>query len=524
MYKVLIVDDEAVIRNGISAIIDWEKEEMLVEDHYANGTEALTAMSERSFDILITDVKMPLMDGIQLTKRALELYPWLKVILISHYSDFEYVKEGLKVGAADYLLKLTLNRDELLAVLRRCVSLLEEERKRALELNYFRQSAAYRKRKGLEQEIKRRIVQKRPSSLATGWAPAWMDRRYACVYLTLDKAEEWIENYGYLYVHFLLEEIQEAFYEHIAEGAAMLAADSSLFLVVPDNEGDSEKLILEWKSTLEAGRGISTSAGTAVKQGIHHLLKGFADCRSACQRRFFEGLGGLYPMKVVETGVKAYENTYIPNDWTLFSEMIRSGDPVSSAIELALERWKNGTLNPEQVRQEACELLAGVHHLHPDSRWLLPHRQDMLLRTETLEQLSSYLTGQLEEIRQSLMPALADNGYGGQLITKALEYISAHYTGNLTLQSAADSVHLSKSYFSLYFKKQTGRNFIDYLIELRIREAKRLLAQNDIRIYDVAEAAGFKDVKYFCKAFKKVTGLTPLEYREKHQVTGSYVN
>lgn len=110
MYKVLIVDDEPVIRHGISAFIDWEKEGMSVEDHYANGAEALAALESLSFDILITDIKMPLMNGIELMKQAQALCPWLKVILVSNYSDFEYVKEGLKLGAVDYLLKLTLKR------------------------------------------------------------------------------------------------------------------------------------------------------------------------------------------------------------------------------------------------------------------------------------------------------------------------------------------------------------------------------------------------------------------------------
>ncbi|WP_251033806.1 helix-turn-helix transcriptional regulator [Bacillus sp. ISL-75] len=107
------------------------------------------------------------------------------------------------------------------------------------------------------------------------------------------------------------------------------------------------------------------------------------------------------------------------------------------------------------------------------------------------------------------------------MITKALEYIENHYKENLTLQSVADFVHLNKSYFSLLFKKQTGRNFIDYIIELRIREAKRLLAQYDCHIYEVAEAAGFKDVKYFSKMFKKMTGFTPVKYREEHQAADS---
>jgi two-component system response regulator YesN len=85
----------------------------------------------------------------------------------------------------------------------------------------------------------------------------------------------------------------------------------------------------------------------------------------------------------------------------------------------------------------------------------------------------------------------------------------------------ADIVHLSKNYFSFLFKKQTGLTFIDYLIELRIREAKRLLVQNEKRIYEVAALSGFKDVKYFGKMFKKGTGLTPLEYRKKHRKTES---
>ncbi|MNN48685.1 Bifunctional transcriptional activator/DNA repair enzyme AdaA [compost metagenome] len=139
---------------------------------------------------------------------------------------------------------------------------------------------------------------------------------------------------------------------------------------------------------------------------------------------------------------------------------------------------------------------------------------ELIRKTETLEQLASFMVGELEQNGMSIIPQLSDNGYSGQLIARALEYIAAHFTENLTLQSVADTIHLSKSYFSLLFKKQTGRNFIDYLIELRIREAKRLLAQDDSRIYDVAQGAGFNDVKYFSKVFKKGTGFTPVEYRE----------
>jgi two-component system response regulator YesN len=521
MYKVLIVDDEPVIRKGITSFIDWEKEGITVDDQYANGAEALTALEKQPYDILITDIKMPLIGGIELTKRALELYPWLKVILISNYSDFEYVKEGLKLGAVDYLLKLTLKKDDLLAVLRRCITMLKDERKKDSELDHYQQGAAYLDRKRVEQEIKRLIVQEQTSHSSIDWAPAWLEHSYACVYLMLDGAEEWRENHGYLYVQLLLEEWQKMFYEHIEIGSAMLVAESSMFLILPDDDGvEQYHRLLQWKQLLEKEWGVSTSAGLVSEQGLTSILKGFANSRSACQRRFFEGLGGLYRMNSSETCMeKIRMDLEILYDWKPFFEMIRNGDPTSSAIEFALERWNGGSLTPEQVKQEACSLLTGTYRLHGDEGSMLPERHDLLCQAETMEQMVSLLLCQLEEVRTSFIPKLIDNGYDEELITKALEYIAAHYTENLTLQSVADIVHLSKSYFSLYFKKQTGRNFVDYLIDLRIREAKRLLVENDNRIYDVAGAAGFKDVKYFSKVFKKVTGLTPMAYREKHQVT-----
>jgi two-component system response regulator YesN len=290
-----------------------------------------------------------------------------------------------------------------------------------------------------------------------------------------------------------------------------------------DRDLDAEERLRRWKIHLETEWSISATVGYAIGQGAANALKGFAASRAACQERFFQGLGGLYRMKESADGFSPVPNAAVPvQDWTPFYDIIRSGDPVSSAVEVALARWKCGRLGVEQVKQEACSLLSDVCELQGYPGSMLPERLDLLRQAETLEQLSVTLTGQLEEIRKSFVPLLSDKVGSGQPIAKALEYIAAHYTENLTLQHAADSVFLSKSYFSLLFKKQTGRNFIDYLIELRIREAKRLLARTDGKIYDVAGAAGFNDVKYFSKMFKKVTGLTPVEYRDKHQGTGSH--
>lgn len=512
MYRVLIVDDEPVIRHGISAYIDWEKEQMSVDYDCENGEEALNALENGSFDILITDIKMPVMDGIELMRQALELHPSLKVVLVSSYSDFEYVREGLKLGAVDYLLKSALEPEDILAVIRRCISILQEERSNL-------RTIMYQKRKMLEQEIKRLILQEQLSASTAISDTTWLKSFYLCAYVMLDGAKEWQDNHGYSYVHFMMEELQELFYAKMEEGTAMLADENSLFLLLPDQDGEAEYKLRNWKLSAQSKWGISTSAGFVRELGTGSITKGFSGSRLACQRRFFDGLGGLHKLEEKKDPEgKTIADKKADYDWTPYFNILRNGDPVSSAVDMALERWKSGVLNPEQVKQEACSL-----HLQEESLLLKPDQLDILRGAETLEQLASHLTVQLLEIRKPFIPNMTERISGREIIEKALEYIAANYTENLTLQSAADYVHLSKNYFSLLFKRQTGLNFIDYLIELRIREAKRLLGQNDARIGEVAKAAGFNDVKYFSRIFKKVVGITPMEYREKHQGTGSQI-
>ncbi|MGG3625113.1 response regulator [Bacillus gobiensis] len=524
MYRVVIVDDEPISRNGIEAYIDWEKEGMSVEAICANGEAALNTIKNRSVDILITDILMPVMNGIELMKQAFELEPNLKVIMLSSYSDFEYVREGLKLGAVDYMLKSALEPEDLLAVLHRCIYMLEEERRKEAEFYHYQHEAIYKERKYIEQEIKRLMVQEQFSHSSMDWAPAWLKQhRYACIYLTLDRVNELRENQGYLHVQLLLEELQEMFYEQVDEGCAMLSGERSLFILIPESVRNWGLRLLRLKRFVETELDISISAGYKIEQGISRVLKGLFDSRTACQRKFFEGLGRIYRWKGPSLNEETKKPETEPPDWDPFFEIIRNGDPVHTAVEFASNHWKNKRLEPEQIKQEAYELFNDMNKLQGESGQLLSEQLVLLERSETLEEITLLLKCGLEEIERTFIPRLPDNGNGGQLITKALDYIADHYKENVTLQSVADTVHVSKNYFSILFKKQTGYNFIDYLMEMRIREAKRLLIEENSRIYDVAETAGFNSVKYFNKLFKKMTGLTPLEYREKHKEAGSYI-
>ena len=197
-------------------------------------------------------------------------------------------------------------------------------------------------------------------------------------------------------------------------------------------------------------------------------------------------------------------------------EWIRAGNGTKKVIDGFVSKWSTGSMTPEQVRREAYELLSAHAYLNGDSKTLSDYR-DHIWRCDTVGQLEAALRHFAQEMEHPGQLRLQDKGHGGQLIAKAISYIKLHFREELTLQEVADTIHVSKSYLSNLFKKQSGQNFIDYLIDLRLHEAKRMLVQKEYKIYEVAEKSGFNDVKYFSKLFKKMTQMTPVEYREKHQ-------
>ncbi|MCA0758747.1 response regulator [Paenibacillus sp. N4] len=512
---VLIVDDEPIIRNGLVNFIDWSKLGFHLAGSCANGQEALEMMSGAPIDILITDIKMPVMDGLQLTRKALELNPQLKVVLISSYNEFEYVREGMKHGAVDYLLKPSLEAEELTAVLGRCKEMLEQDRSRTEQKRQLDRQFSVLERKRLEQEIIRELV-------SGGSDAAFQDMlgergagvSYLCAFIVIDGLAEQTELYGHLHIGMMYEEIQEVFYGLVPSGSAPVLAGEGLFVLFAGGE-EAEALLGRLKARIEAELAATVSVGYCVEPETRGVKGALDKSRSAAMRRFFEGTGRIFGWKPEAGGQETAQEPAETNMQAMV-DAIREANNAKTVIDGFSGRWSKGGMTPEQVKREAYELLSAFAYLNGDAKLLSDYREN-IRRCETAERLAELLYQLCEELEQPSLVKLSDKGHSGQLIAKAIEYIKLHYREELTLQEVADSIHVSKSYFSNLFKKQAGQNFIDYLIDLRLHEAKRMLTQKDYKIYEVAEKSGFNDVKYFSKLFKRMTQMTPVEYREKHQ-------
>ncbi|WP_199617348.1 response regulator transcription factor [Paenibacillus alkalitolerans] len=508
MFRVIIVDDEPVIRFGIKASVDWEREGFRVTGDYANGADALEAMKAAPADILITDIKMPLMDGLTLTRRALEFHPQLKVILVSSYSEFDYVREGLKLGVADYILKPTLEPEDLLDVVKKCSEKIREEARLESRLIGVRSAELERRRRSYEQGLKRYLIDKSDGLPAD--SPSWLNEPYAAVYVMLNRVNALEETYGFLHKSIVLDQLVDALYRRIPEGIAFPAAENELFLLLPGGgEHLSNELVL-LKMALEEEIGTTVSLGYDTGEDADGVKSCFHNSKAACGRRFFEG-EGIYRYESMIRNAER-DDRHLP--MMVQTVPSHSGDQLCEIIGRWRSRWSSGGKSPSALKEEACRVLSMLFK-HSADPYALVESFDRMFKSETLEELCELLEEQALELRKhnsDNVERLASHNP----VDKALEFIREHYLEPLTLQQVADYVHVSKNYFSILFKKTTEQNFIDFIIHLRIEKAKELLAGTDLKIYEVAERSGFNDVKYFSKLFKKMSGLTPIEYRDNH--------
>ncbi len=514
MWRAVIVDDEPVIRMGIKASLDWAGEGIEIAGEYANGAEALEQLHRSAVDILITDIKMPIMDGLELTRKALEASPLLKVVLISSHSDFEYVREGLKLGVVDYVLKHTLEPEELLLVIRKCKELLQEDRTEQHRRRGLSPDAREHERKRYEQELKRHLVQQ-TERMAPGDYPDWLGDGYIAASMRLNGVRAMEEQQGYLYKAVLLDQLVGSLYQHWPQAIAAQTGEHELFFLLPSDtpnpsDRETDTLLYRLRESLEQHYGVSVTIGCARGAGIDAIREHHRRSRAALERGFFEG-AGIY----ADAGQPASDGAGRDSVRVPAIEPGMGADRLHELTAAWQARYEAGGIAPQALKEEASRVLS-VLFKHEVDPVVLVESFDRLFKSESLAELCGMLTEQFSELRKARLAA-SDAPISPNPIAQAVDYIHAHYLDTLTLQQVADRVHVSKNYLSILFKKSTGHNFIDYVITLRVQKARELLSLTDLKVYEVAERSGFHDVKYFGKLFKKMTGYSPLEYRDQRR-------
>ncbi|MEK5061782.1 hypothetical protein BK126_24730 [Paenibacillus sp. FSL H7-0326] len=503
MCRVLLVDDEKIARTGLRTVFDWKGHGYEVVGEAANGAKAMKWVESRDIDILITDIAMPVMDGLELTRAARELCPWVQVLLLSCHSNFIYVREGIRLGASDYILKPTLTESTLVPVLDQLRKKMHQEKQNLRILNEYRKEAILLPYKKKEHLLYKALSEDIVAS--TAFHTEMTAGAFRMAVLDTDCS------------NISLEQLKMRWYEVFPNSIFCTAYSHQCVIYLPEDTAKIP-LLAEWIDTQRSLRDFSSSElnltiGISRKhQPLQRIRSAWEEARAALAATFFTGPGKVLTAETME---KDYPADSANNQESIlqFADMIRSGlySKGEEILENICRCWMSSN-SKQRVITEAEGVLSLF--VRQGAKHEIAAHIRQLDRFKQVHEVIAIVKQDYRDLAAMLSTALSpEESIHERIVAQAVSYIETHFRKSISLQEVASHVSVSRNYFSEMFKRVTGHTFIDYLIHLRLGHAKQLLGSSSLKVYEVAEMSGFNDVKHFSKQFKKWVGMSPAEYQ-----------
>lgn len=482
MQTLLIVEDEKLIRQGIKVMVQRSgvPVERILE--CSNGEQALEVLRRESVDVMFTDIRMPKMDGITLVKEAQSLPGVPLVVAVSGYDEFSYAVEMLRNGVREYLLK-PVDRDKVKEILFKLNDELEAKKETAKQ----DKGALCRQFKYVI--LNENLPQDEWEQLQSQYEEfAFLKHFYmVCV----NPCEETILQQGE----------DEYFFLSDVEG-------QELYLV---QEGALPKLLEELS---ERYVGIS-----GPHQGIRELRQAFCEAFFARKEAFYMAKNQVYFDKCVMR-----KETSLHLEETAVSQMVQllGTDKWEDALKQIARVFKNASLGGYNFLEMERGMRILLDEMLATYAGVLSVSKEQLKESYAiygysgLEEYQAEIMGWLQDFCETLRSRY-DDYRNKQKIQQATIFIKENYNKDLNMAVVSNHISMNYSLFSYVFKQYTGTNFVNYLKEIRIAEAKRLLEETDQKVIDISEQVGYDNEKHFMKIFKAVCGVSPTEYRKNVQ-------
>jgi two-component system response regulator YesN len=528
MYSLLIVDDERWVRQGLRSTIDWQAEGIEVLGEAEDGEEALKLIELQIPDIIITDIKMPRMDGLALIETVSNRKLPTKIVIISGYSDFSFAQKALRCGASDYVLK-PIEETQVLDVVRRCV--IQIKREHEDHHHIVRMSECMRESLPLARQRYLEILLTSKNASYHNWRTLWnrLDIQLDPDQLKVIsvKVYDWGSNAndpkGQCLLRYALGNIAEEIgavtgktmtcpLEHHGDADIVILQSPSL-----QDDGGAERGM---ESLIAAARrylGIQINIGISQIRVYANLQVSFQEAVHASAYAFYDGYGKVYEAARLEQPYSLQVQEYTgPSGWdTRFFHTLKLGKE-TVLCQLIEELIAHVQINrrkypPYQLRSGLTSLLYEIEKKlelshssehSPMNRLYVPFCTLSELKNEFMT-----VVRQFQRIRNTI-------GNRKRVIELALNYMEQHFTEAITMNRVAEQHYFNPSYFSKIFHEETGETFCKYLIHLRMEKAKNLLKDSTLKIYEVAELVGYQNFRHFVKLFKIQEGITPAQYRD----------
>ena len=505
MIRVLIVD-EYIMRQGLKYMIDWEKEGYQIVGEAANGKEALDLIDVTKPHIVISDIVMPMLDGLDFTEVIHKLYPSIQIIILSGYDNFEYVKKTFQNGVIDYILKPTLGKEELKRVLKNASEKLPD-----YQIEIEKRESFISPERGLE-----RYLLGVDKELASGVLNDTNIYDYGCFYAMDIKKEN---KQGEDLTDVIYGKIDRFFSENdIYKSISCLLKEEIFCVLICFKHNDEKRLVDELIKLSEQIKLLCEEA--------------FAVCSRSFRVSDVKKLRGVYISDVTENIDKGfyYEDTPMlllrkesehsedgeKFDFFRYNQLLW-GKQYKDALEMLLN-YNDKALSDKQNSYRLKNQIENMIFHFIDSMEIQDEkkdkcRKDFFARIKNARFESDYRE-QIFQIKDELMQMTKDAYLqDDNRIAKMLDYIFENYQEDLKLEDLADEFNFNYHYISTYFNKHMKEGFSDYLNRVRIEKACKLLLESDMSIARISSEVGYSEHSYFCRVFKKIVGETPSAWR-----------
>lgn len=525
MIKVLLVDDDVEMLQGLSNIIRWEDHGFTIAGTAVNGLEALNMISEIMPDIVVTDITMPSMDGLELIREAKKFKHGLKSVIISCHEDFEYAREAIRLEADEYILKHTLTCEELLRVLTAVKEKIEYER-RQLDSIYKTNRELYMNRDVILEKFFSELMNNdtalKPeisdrAALNGIVLPEGSFRLISAFVDDIDKVlrQGPVNDYGSLRAGVLniIEETSKGL-----ENKNVFPYRKNAFgLLYWDNTKEvplKQKIIAmlgDIQKNMRDVLGFRLSfCISSVYDNMQELKKAAQEVEALRDSYFFKGPGEIITKRTVFSfsEPKDLYEKFGPEIKGLLSRHKRR--ETRELLDSLFERLSAGEYSPNCVRLLFRHLISDMESISGRYGMDLEEYQ---IRCDTFAASRKTLLDAIDYVFDRLDEPL--NKVTRPEIRKVIEYMDAHLSEEISCDNMAGYVNMNSSYFSRLFKNEVGLSFSDYLLNRRMETATKLLGNSDYSIEQIVKAVGIESISYFYRAYKKITGKTPGDVRNK---------
>ncbi len=520
-FRVMLVDDEPMILRSLKAAIPWDELDLEVVGEAKSGDSALKLARELSPHLVISDIRMPGMDGITLMKELKADQSRRLIIFISGYGEFEYAREALREGAFDYLLK-PIDHEELTETIARAAKTLERQMADDRMLHSVKVLSLLARERMLTEFIE---GSRSPLQHMQWLEDSELEDGYTMAVIQLDHYprlnQQWSMDEKRLWLFAVRNVLEE--WSVMNGGLTVFPFRSGEWvLLLPSLTRDRQETIgRDLVGLIKRYTKLSCSVGfSGGMAGIDRLGVAYETAVRALYRRFYTGAEGVFPgggeSEAEQSGGLKYPKQ-------LESLMVESIRTLNKERLLELLDETKAYIGEHAISREMAErllfelsvvLYRQFEHMKVTFEWSLEELLQQFQSSQTLQELMDVMKSRFGQwMTDSRTGHSRDNVQA--VIGKAKAYIAEHYQKDLSIEEVSELSDLSIGHFCTLFKQTTGYTFLEYLTECRIEKAKSILRNTNVKVYQVAPLVGYQDPRYFTQVFKKITGKTPSEYREE---------